>query len=281
VALTIKVEAFQGPTGAPCAAVIVRTDGERDVMVSRVIDGVEAGAVRGANPLHVFESGHVVDYDVPIGILVHYRARTANEVAEVAYQATSGYGWIMDAYDPSRAFSVALKEDLNADAILLAAALESDDRAASIETVDVIGSSYPVAVGARRRRPSSIPLHLATLTKEGASIVGDVLGSSVVSVRLPPGVPSVESTAYLAIPTVNAEFPRRRHGDAAFTLWKANAAHVRPVSAPWAWETWTYERVWEIWKSAPTWQAVSTVASLIAYNLADVARDPRMGGRYG
>lgn len=281
MALTIKVEVFQGPTGAPCAAVIVRTNGERDVMVSRFIDGAEAGVVRGANPLHVFESGHVVDYDVPIGVLVRYRARTANEVAEVAYQATSAYGWIMDAYDPSRAFSVALKEDLNADAILLAAALESDDRAASIETVDVIGSSYPVAVGARRRRPSSIPLHLATLTKEGTSIVGDVLGASVVSVRLPPGVPSVEPTAYLAIPTVSAEFPRRRHGDVAFTLWKANAAHVRPVSAPWAWETWTYERVWEIWKSAPTWQAVSTVASLIAYNLADLARDPRMGGRYG
>ena len=168
--ITCEVQAYAGPSDAPCAAVIIRGVKDALVRVCRIVGDTEQ-TVRGGRAMRVYGEGFLVDYDVPLGRQVRYRVTAGSETAEATYRVESprGWGWITDPYDPARALSVALDDTSGAQIIMRAGALESDSRAAAVETVDIIGSSYPVAVGGRRSRPSGIQLELVTVTA-GASI---------------------------------------------------------------------------------------------------------------
>lgn len=276
--ITCEVQAYAGPSDAPCAAVIIRGVKDALVRVCRIVGDTEQ-TVRGGRAMRVYGEGFLVDYDVPLGRQVRYRVTAGSETAEATYKVDSprGWGWITDPYDPARALSVALDDTSGAQIILRAGALAADSRAATVETVDIIGSSYPVAVGMRRSRPSGIQLELVTVTRGASEAAAQILDSSILIVRMPEDVPSLEPVSFLAIPDLSASYPRRRSGQVGIVLWSGTARLVRPVSHAVAWERWTMDAVEDLWK-ALTLTRVESMAWGKGLSMADVERDPKMGG---
>jgi len=276
--ITCEVKAYAGPSDAPCAAVIIRGVKDALVRVCRIVGDAEH-TVRGGRAMRVYGEGFLVDYDVPLGRQVRYRVTAGTETAEATYRVESprGWGWITDPYDPARALSVALDDTSGAQIILRAGALESDSRAATVETVDIIGSSYPVAVGGRRSRPSGIQLELVTVTRGAYEAAAQILDSSILIVRMPEDVPSLEPVSFLAIPDLSASYPRRRSGQVGLVLWSGTARLVRPVSRAVAWERWTLDAVENLWKNL-TLTRVESMAWGKGLSMADIERDPKMGG---
>ena len=273
--LTCEVKAYAGPSDAPCAAVIIRGVKDALVRVCRIVGDTEQ-TVRGGRAMRVFGEGFLVDYDVPLERQVRYRVTAGTETAEATYRVESprGWGWITDPYDPARALSVALDDTSGAQIIMRAGALESDSRAATVETVDIIGSSYPVAVGMRRSRPSGIKLELVTVTRGASEAAAQILDSSILIVRMPEDMPSLEPVSFLAVPDLSASYPQRRSGRGGLVLWSGTARLVRPVARSVVWERWTMDAVENLWKTL----TLTRVAWGKGLSMADVERDPKMGG---
>lgn len=284
MALSIEVQAYQGPSAAPCAVVIV--DGAQpsgSTLVIRREAGGLTQTVRGGAHLVVYGAGSLIDYDVPIGVDVTYTATTVDgQVLSATYRVASLFGWLTDPYDPSRAVPFALRPGAGADVVLMAGALESASREAPLDVATPIGSAYPVAVGGVRAAASGIPLEIAALTRAAATQVGALLESGPIIVARPPlGLPILAPVSYLAVPDLKAAYPRRRRFD-ALTTYTGTAQLVRPVTKPVTWATWTIAEAVALAVGPGgdplTLNQFAALAGAAGYRWADWERDPRIGG---
>lgn len=285
MAESMRVEAYAGPSAAPCAVIIVEgLSTETTVQVTRTVAG-RTTTVRGGKNLLVLGASSLVDYDVPLGVEVTYEVVTPTLRLSSTYRVESQHGWITDPYDPSVAISVASAwSDSTADLVLRAATALSATRDASVDTAQVLGDRYPVAVGGTRMAPAQVPIILMALTDRGRVAMDGLAEMSPLAVlRLPPTqtIRVIGPIEYVAIARMTQSHQQTIDGSALTTL-SGEMTVVRPISRAVVWEAWTYEAA--ITRAVDgddvplTYDQVATLAQLAGWTYADYARDPTIGG---
>lgn len=281
----MRVETYDGPSAAPCAAIIMTgLSNETRVQVMRTVEGRTA-TVRGGRDLMVLGAGSLVDYDVPLGVDVTYTVATPGSRLTATYRVDSEVGWISDPYDPSVAISVTTTwDDPTADLVMRAGTALSATRDTDVETVQVLGDPYPVAVTGTRRAAAQVPMDLMTLTGGGRAAMDRVAASGALAVlRLPPSqrIRVLAAVEYVAFSRVSETHRPTADGQAFSTL-SGEMTAVRPLTRAVEWVAWTYESALAAAVNGSgvslTYAQVASLAQLAGWSWADYARDPTIGG---
>lgn len=185
--------------------------------------------VRDAVGVTVSGDYFVVDYEAPFGVPVTYTCETA-DAAGVPSELSAGTSatvavteiWMQDPLDPASAIEVATTGS-SAGVRALADSFTGHTAEMPAETVTVIGSGEPIALGGTRQAPSQVPLKVKARTVADAEAVRNLWNQAFpLCVRTPTKMPFYRGLAYMVF-----DYTETPHPDWVQVTFAATARVVR------------------------------------------------------
>lgn len=186
--------------------------------------------VRDAVGVTVSGDYFVIDYEVPFGVAVTYTCETA-DAGGVPSELSAGSSvtvavteiWMQDPLAPTSALEVATTTGSSIGVRALADSFAGHTAEMPAETVTIIGSGEPVALGGTRQAPSGVPLKIKARTQADADAVRSLWDQSFpLCVRTPAKMPFYRGLAYMVF-----DYTETPHPDWQQVTFTATARVVR------------------------------------------------------
>lgn len=230
----------------PRVEVAVTVAGAQTVTVWRTTGGQRV-KVRGADNVLATDVFFIVDYEVPLARDVQYTASIdggAEGPASTAY-IPSDTAWLQDPLSPSQ--SAPLRTTSGDGAVISSRALTSLTYAMPTSLVQVLGATYPVALGGTRSQAQRIPFDLFCNVAEATSKIASILNTAFpVLLRPLPVMDPLPPVCFMSIPQVDRQ-PVTTFIGGTLTRWSLTADLVAGPAISVIVPVWSYADVSALW----------------------------------